>query len=180
MKSIEDILMTGRGSLYLQMCNDVRKNLKNGDWVWLHNKISDEKIMASQFENLSQKFAVIFKNLGVKYGDVVHFMVGNHNHTFVALGGLWIIGAIGSFGNSHKWSGGYTKSRIYDVELEKDPKVFEKQLREVNPKILICTKETAETAQEALDLAESGTSISGLNDFSVKLVSFGPNEGTEK
>ena len=32
-------------------------------------------------------------------GDTVHLIVGNHNHSYVALGGIWILGGIGSLGD---------------------------------------------------------------------------------
>ena len=32
-------------------------------------------------------------------GDTIHLIVGNHNHTFAALGGIWILGGIGSVGD---------------------------------------------------------------------------------
>ena len=56
-------------------------------------------MMASEFEILSKKFAVIFKSFNLSQGDIVHFIVGNHNHFYPALGGVWILGAIGSFGD---------------------------------------------------------------------------------
>ena len=61
--------------------------------------------MASEFEMLAKKYSTIFHQLGVKKGDVVHFFIKDRDHTqlYPALGGLWIIGAIGSFGNFHKW-----------------------------------------------------------------------------
>ena len=88
------------GSLYNHLCNKVRRNLEEGkDWIWLHNRITDETMMASEFEILSKKFAVFFNNLGLGAGDTIHLIVGNHNHTFVALGGIWILGGIGSVGD---------------------------------------------------------------------------------
>ena len=88
------------GSLYNHLCNKVRRNIEEGkDWIWLHNRITDETMMASEFEILSKKFAVFFNNLGLGAGDTIHLIVGNHNHTFVALGGIWILGGIGSVGD---------------------------------------------------------------------------------
>ena len=62
--------------------------------------------MASEFETLAKKYAVIFKDLGIEKGDVVHFFlnVRDHAHIHLALAGLWIIGAVGTFGNLHKWT----------------------------------------------------------------------------
>ena len=61
--------------------------------------------MASEFENLAKKYAVVFTEHGIVKGDVVHFFLNmqDHAHIYPALGGLWIIGAIGTFGNLHKW-----------------------------------------------------------------------------
>ena len=83
------------------MLKKVQKNIEEeGDWLWLHNRISNEKLMASEFEILSKKFAVIFKSLKLEPGDVVHLIVGNHNYFYPALGGIWILGGIASLGDS--------------------------------------------------------------------------------
>ena len=33
-------------------------------------------------------------------GDAIHLIVGNHNHVFSALGGIWILGGVGSVGDT--------------------------------------------------------------------------------
>ena len=48
-------------------------------------------------------FAVIFSQLGLTKDDIVHFVVNEENLTYVALGGLWIIGALGSLSNKCVW-----------------------------------------------------------------------------
>ena len=53
---------------------------------------------SAQFEKILKTIYVcryIFFNLG----DTVHLIVGNHNHSYVALGGIWILGGIGSLGD---------------------------------------------------------------------------------
>ena len=57
------------GSIYNDLANKVRRNIEEGqDWLWLHNRINGEKMMASEFEVLSKKFAVIYSNLGLSAG----------------------------------------------------------------------------------------------------------------
>ena len=67
------------------------------DWILLDNKISDEILMGSQFYALSKKLAFMFQNIGLVKDDVVHFVIGNHNHNIAILGGVWMIGGICSF-----------------------------------------------------------------------------------
>ena len=59
-------------------------------------------LMMSEFEMLSKKFAVIFGKFGIAKNDIVYFNVCDENLIPVALGGLWILGAIGSFGTKYK------------------------------------------------------------------------------
>lgn len=60
------------GSLYNDLCNKVRRNIENGnDWLWLHNRITGDKMMASEFESLSKKFAVFYNNLGLVAGTLL-------------------------------------------------------------------------------------------------------------
>ena len=54
-------------------------------------------MMGSQFFALSKKLALTFQNIGLVKGDVVHFVIGNHNHNIAILGGVWMIGGICSF-----------------------------------------------------------------------------------
>ena len=57
------------GSLYNDLKKKVQKNIKDGgDWLWLHDRITGKKMMASEFEVLSKKFAVIFNSLGLGKG----------------------------------------------------------------------------------------------------------------
>ena len=57
------------GSLYNDLRKKVQKHIKyGGDWLWLHNRITDEKMMASEFEVLSKKYAIIHNNLGLGKG----------------------------------------------------------------------------------------------------------------
>ena len=94
------------GSYILYLFDEIKKNIseKNG-WIWLYNTKTCEAIMASEFENLAKKYAVVFTQHGIVKGDVVHFFLNmqDHAHIYPALGGLWLIGAIGTFGNLHTW-----------------------------------------------------------------------------
>ena len=95
------------GSFIQYLLDILKENLEeSGDWKWLYNSITKETIMASEFETLSKKYAVVFQQLGIARGDVVYFFVDIHKHAHIypALAGLWILGAIGSLGNCHKWT----------------------------------------------------------------------------
>ena len=99
--NVEKWITLKKNNLYSHLLKKVHNNIeKEGDWLWLHNRISNEKLMASEFEFLSKKFAVIFKSLKLEAGDVVHLIVGNHNYFYPALGGIWILGGIASLGDS--------------------------------------------------------------------------------
>ena len=76
---------------YLPQTSDVK------DWKLLVNKISNDVMMGSQFFALSKKLAFMFQNIGLVKDDVVHFVIGNHNHNIAILGGVWMIGGICSF-----------------------------------------------------------------------------------
>ena len=51
------------------------------------------------------RLAVVFANLGLRYGECIHIIAGNHNYTFLAIFAAWYIGAYCSTG---------------DVELDSD------------------------------------------------------------
>ena len=76
---------------YLPQTTDVK------DWKLIVNKISNDVMMGSQFFALSKQLAFMFQNIGLVKNDVVHFVIGNHNHNIAVLGGVWIIGGICSF-----------------------------------------------------------------------------------
>ena len=83
--------------------------------------------MASEFESLSKKYAVIFQQLGIGREDVVCFFVDIHKHPHIypALAGLWILGAIGSLGSFHKWS---KTTEIYQSEWAKGKEKYKSEL----------------------------------------------------
>ena len=64
------------------------------DWIWLENKTSNEILMASDFRILSKKYSSLFDHMGLSKKDVIHLCVGNLNHTFGILGGIWTIGGV--------------------------------------------------------------------------------------
>ena len=43
---------------------------------------------------------VIHSNYKIFTGDSIHLIVGNHNHVFSAVGGIWILGGVGSVGDT--------------------------------------------------------------------------------
>ena len=113
------------GSFYTHLSNEVRKNIEeNGDWIWLHNRMNGSKLMASDFELMARKFAVIFKNLNVQKNDIIHLICGNDNLTYSICGGIWILGAIPSLGS--------------------DEENLNSQLKDTNAKIVILSPEMAE------------------------------------
>jgi len=145
------------GSFYSHLLKKVHKIIEEeGDWLWLHNRISNEKLMASEFEILSKKFAVIFKSLKLEPGDVVHLIVGNHNYFYPALGGIWILGGIASLGDSIL-----------------DSNTIANQLIETKAKLVICVEDTANNAKEAIATVENET------NQTVHLFSLGVVTGVE-
>ena len=118
-----------RAGSYIQYLLDIlHENLEEyGDWTWLVNTITKEKIMASEFEILAKKYAIIFHQLGIAREDVVYFFVDiqKHAHIFPALAGLWILGAVGVFGNVHKW---IKTSETYQTEWAKGRDKYRSEL----------------------------------------------------
>ncbi len=128
------------GSFYNQMVNTVRRNIEdNGDWTFLHNQLNGDQMKASEFETLSKKFAVFYRDtLNLGKGDAIHLIVGNHNFTYPALGGIWILGGVPSLG---------------DVGL--DEKSIASQLKDTNAKLVICVDETWKRARNAIELVDN-------------------------
>jgi len=127
------------GSYYNTLCNMIRKNIEEGgDWTWLHNRINGKTLNASDFEILSKKFAVLFKNLGLERNDSIHLVVGNYNESYGAIGGMWILGGVASCG---------------DVAL--DDQAIAGQLKDTGAKIVFCTEETVANVTKAVHAIES-------------------------
>ena len=76
---------------YLPQTSDVK------DWILIDNKIANDLMMGSHFFALCKQLALMFQNIGLVKDDVVHLVIGNHNHNIAILGGLWMIGGICSF-----------------------------------------------------------------------------------
>ena len=85
---------TARTSYYGQSLPLFHEDEDIDDWKWLDNKISDEILMASDFLILSQKYLILFYQMGLSKRDVIHLCVGNQNHIFGILGGIWTIGGV--------------------------------------------------------------------------------------
>ena len=45
------------------------------------------------------RFAAVFSTLGLKYGDGVHILTGNNNHTFISMYAAFYMGAFASTGD---------------------------------------------------------------------------------
>ena len=85
------------GGLYIKLCKSVQESIsEGGNWIWVQDKVTKERHLASDFEKLSRKYAVILKSRGFKPDDVLHLMVDNHYHNFFVLGGSWYLGGAGS------------------------------------------------------------------------------------
>ena len=50
--------------------------------------------MASEFQMISKRYALILKQFGLSANDVVHICIGDKNHVFGILGGIWALGGI--------------------------------------------------------------------------------------
>jgi len=98
---------------------------RKGDWTWLTDEVTTEELSASealkQAKRYSPRFqliimyctghqqsiintflcrlAVILNEMGLKKGDIVHAIIGNHNATFSLAFAIWILGAILSTGD---------------------------------------------------------------------------------
>ena len=110
--------------------------------------------MASDFQKNAQKFAKIFKDLGLREGNTIHACVGNHNYTYSLFGGAWILGAVVSCG---------------DVAL--DSSAITCQLLDLQAKVVVCTSETCEKVINAAKVASSKLA------HDIKVISFGAVQG---
>ncbi len=88
------------GSYYMTIYKKVEKIVdERGDWKWLNNVITGESLTATEALLYGKKFAVVFRNLGLGRGDVIHMVVGNFNLSFSASFGIWILGGVTSVGD---------------------------------------------------------------------------------
>ena len=162
------------GSFYQYLISVLEENLEGKeDWKWIDNKVSNEIMMASDFQLHSKKFAVIFKQIGLVKNDIVHFVVDSHNQTFVALGGLWILGAVGSVANKYIWpeSQESPSLEINPDQLRMNQYPLNNGAVDLNLKAIICTKGTVSTTKDAIALFDP--EIKGK----ILLLSFGQVEG---
>ena len=150
------ILKRCEGSFYKEFMRAVQKKIKRqGDWVWIKNFDSGDVILASDVENYTKRFAAVFANLGVKYGDGVHILTGNNNFTFISMYSAFYLGAFASTG---------------DISLDAD--TIAGQLNDIKKvKLVICVPNTAMKAQEAVKLSK----FSDVNNTVV--VCLGESEG---
>ena len=146
------------GSFIAYLLTKVRANLEeNGDWDWIYNTITNNVIKASAFEPLCKKYAIIFTQLGIVKGDVVHFClnINTQNYVHVALCGLWMIGAIGSFGNFRKWTETSEKYSSKWAKFEhkhvSELKIHPYQLRLKSTTAIICSFDTVKHVKEILE-----------------------------
>ncbi len=130
---------------------------EHGDWVWLHNRLSDHKLMASDYERLAKRFAVIYKDkFGLGEGDVIHLCVGNNNYQFGAVGGIWILGGVASCG---------------DIAL--DENAIAGQLRDTGAKLIICNPDTHNNVRRAVE------KVMSTSKKKIHVMCFGDVDGCE-
>ena len=117
------------GSYIKYLFITLQENIEqNGDWKWMYNTTTKETIFASEFETMAKKYAIVFRQLGLRKGDIVHFFLKfwDYAHTYPALAGLWIIGAVGSFGNYHNWINTHT---TYQTEWARGKDRYKSELQ---------------------------------------------------
>ena len=155
------------GGLYIKLCKSVQESIsEGGNWIWVQDKVTKERHLASDFEKLSRKYAVILKSRGFKPDDVLHLMVDNHYHNFFVLGGSWYLGGAGSLP-------GECGHHNYFGPEDLEAKVIAKQIKDSNPKVVICDEKTAKMVKEAVSAVEIDT------EKKIHLFSFGKVEGIE-
>ena len=108
-------------SIYKYFLKVSNEHLEDGDWIWIENQTINKDLLGSDFEKLSKKFAVIFSQLGLSKDYILHFVVNEEILTYVARGGLWIIGALGSLSNKCVWTNAKkaVKLDVSQVDLPK-------------------------------------------------------------
>ncbi len=106
-------------SYYLTLKEAVDGHLRRkGNWNWLncvrtgevltargsfvlgqkYTTFLDPHVLKRKVFHLPNRFAVFFSSVGMKKGDVVHLLLGNHNMVFSSCFGAWILGAVPSSG----------------------------------------------------------------------------------
>ena len=132
----DSLELRSSGGVYVYLSKVMEKSICNGNnWIWIQDK--KEKFFASDFEKLSQKYAVIFRSYGFKLGDVLHLIADNHYHIFFAMGGCWYLGGIGSLP-------GTSDAMDYLGQESLSVGAIMKQIKDSHAKIVICCKKTAE------------------------------------
>ena len=155
------------GGVYVKVVQSVQQSLKDGgDWTWIQDKGTKEKYFASDFEKFSRKYAVILKKRGFKAEDVLHLVVDNHYHNFLALGGCWHLGGTGSLT-------GATAHHNYSGPEDLESRVIAKQIKDSNAKVVICNEKTAKMTKQAVYAVEIDT------EKKIHLFSFGAVEGID-
>ena len=134
--------------------------------MWIQDKVTKEKFLASDFEKLSRKYALILKSRGFKADDVLHLMVDYHYHNFFALGGCWHLGGTGSLP-------GECTNPCYSVPEDLEVEAIAKQLKDSQAKVVICSQHTATLTKQAAFSVEIDTGKK------IHLFSYGPVEGID-
>ena len=126
------------------------------EWKWLHNKVSKQIMMSSEFMVLSKQYALLLSQYGLSRNDVIHLIARSQNHIFGVLGGMRMIGGIIGF-----------------TEVSTNETILEQQLVETNANVVVCDIISAKTATKAI------TSYEASPKKFVKLVIFHELEGIE-
>lgn len=144
-----------RGSIHHELVKKFNENIERaGDWIWLMDYITKNKVMASEYEAGAKKFSKILAHYGVEKGDRIHVCLGNHHLTYVIYGAVWILGGVVSCGN---------------VALGADG--IRSQLTDINAKLMICIPDVAEkmkmaTETQILTLGQVDGCVDILEKFS--------------
>ena len=74
------------GSFYIELIRSLKERIKNsGDWIWLKNCLTDTVLLGSDVEKFTKRISIVFQKLGLKQGECIHILVGNHHYSYLSL-----------------------------------------------------------------------------------------------
>ena len=62
-------------------------------------KSLNHRILLTDHSYSNTRLSVVFSNLGLKKGDSIHIVTGNHNYLFLSTFAAWYLGASASTGD---------------------------------------------------------------------------------
>ena len=141
------------GSFYIELIQSLKERIKkSGDWIWLKNCLTDTVLLGSDVEKFTKKISIVFQKLGLKQGECIHILVGNHHYSYLSTFAAWYLGAYSSTG---------------DVELDED--TVAGQLDDLkSAKLIICTPELSVKTIKAVEKSKfaqnNGTKVLCLGE----------------